>query len=234
MLESEVPMKCSSLWRKHAVILLLLAVIALVAFRRGPGPQRFYLLLTFLPTLGFFLVTVKFTSFQELRYLMPMLPLMVLGVFLMAGLVWDFPHKTRVLTGVAAGLVLLGLATSTPNGLYPGYAAYLDAARTYHDVPFVVVNDNYFNHMKFLPEMMLYHHSLILNTTRGELEVLENDPLLEQEGRVVVSLPVYLDQSALLEQICQSTGFHQVTTLCTSPNGPRDREVKANLYLISR
>ena len=217
-----------------AAVTVGVAVLAVVAFRRSPGPQRFYLLLTCLPTLGFFLVTVKFTSFQTLRYLMPMLPLMVLGVFLMAGLVWDFPHKTQVLTGVAAGLVLLGLATSTPNGLYPGYAAYLDAAQTYQDVPFVVVNDNYFNHMKFLPEMMLYHHSLILNTTRGELEVLENDPLLEQEGRVVVSLPVYLDQSALLEQICQSTGFHQVTTLCTSPNGPRDREVKANVYLISR
>ena len=82
--------------------------------------------------------------------------------------------------------------------------------------------------------MMLYHHSRILNTTRGELEVLENDPLLAQEGRMVVSLPVYLDQSALLEQISQSTGFHQVTTLCTSPDGPRDREVKANVYLISR
>ena len=227
-------MKFPALWRKHAVIVLLLAVIALAAFRRSPGPQRFYLLLTFLPTLGFFLVTVKFTSFQTLRYLMPMLPLMVLGVFLVAGLVWDFPYKTRVLTGIAAGLAAFGLVTAVPNGLYPGYASYLDAAQTYQDVPFVVVNDNYFNHMKFLPEMMLYHHSLILNTTRGELEVLENDPLLEQEGRVVVSLPVYLDQSALLEQICQSTGFRQVTTLCTSPNGPRDREVKANVYLISR
>lgn len=208
------------------------AALAVVAFRRSPGPRRFYLLLTFLPTLGFFLVTVKFASFQVLRYLMPMLPMLVLGVFLVAGLVWDFPYKTRVLTGVAAGLVLLGLATSTPNGLYPGYAAYLDAARTYHDVPFVVVNDNYFNHMKFLPEMMLYDHSLILNTTRGELEVLADDPLLEQEGRLVVSLPTYLDHSALLEQICQSTGFHQITTLCTSPDGPRDRQVKANVYLI--
>lgn len=211
-----------------------MAALAVVAFRRSPGPQRFYLLLTFLPTLGFFLVTVKFTSFQELRYLMPMLPLMVLGVFLVAGLVWGFPHKTRVLTGVAAGLVVVGLATAVPSGLYPGYASYLDAARTYHDVPFVVVNDNYFNHMKFLPEMMLYHHSLILNTTRGELDVLADDPMLEREGRLVVSLPVYLDHSALLEQISQSTGFHQVTTLCTSPDGPRDREVKANLYLVSR
>lgn len=106
--------------------------------------------------------------------------------------------------------------------------------RTYHDVPFVVVNDNYFNHMKFLPEMMRYDHSLILNTTRGELDVLADDPMLEREGRLVVSLPAYLDNSALLEQISQSTGFHQVTTLCTSPDGPRDREVKANLYLVSR
>ena len=179
-------------------------------------------------------MTVKFTSFQTLRYLMPMLPLMVLGVFLVAGLVWDCPYKTRVLTGVAAGLVVVGLATAVPSGLYPGYASYLDAARTYHDVPFVVVNDNYFNHMKFLPEMMIYDHSLILNTTRGELDVLADDPMLEREGRLVVSLPVYLDHSALLEQISQSTGFHQVTTLCTSPDGPRDREVKANLYLVSR
>ena len=66
------------------------------------------------------------------------------------------------------------------------------------------------------------------------MDVLADDPMLEREGRLVVSLPVYLDHSALLEQISQSTGFHQVTTLCTSPDGPRDREVKANLYLVSR
>lgn len=216
------------------VVTVEMLVLAVVAFRRSPGPQRFYLLLTLLPTLGFFLVTVKFTSFQALRYLMPMLPMLVVGVFLIWGLVGEFPYKTKVLTGAAAGLVVLGLATATPNGLYPQYTTYLDMARTYQDVPFAMVNDNYFNHMRFLPEMMIYDHSLILNTARGELEVLADDPRLEQEGRLVVSLPNYMDNAALLDQISQSTGFDQVTTLCTSPDGHRDRQVKANLYLMSR
>lgn len=184
MLESEVPMKFSSLWRKHAVIVLLLAVIALVAC---------------------------FYQTQKVGF-----------------------HEDEVYT--------IASAVNPGNGLL---TAYEDNQMPEHGTPvwktsqevrdFVTLNpENYFNHMKFLPEMMIYDHSLILNTTRGELDVLADDPMLEREGRLVVSLPVYLDHSALLEQISQSTGFHQVTTLCTSPDGPRDREVKANLYLVSR
>lgn len=177
-------MKFPALWRKHAVIVLLLAVIALAAC---------------------------YYQTQKVGF-----------------------HEDEVYTIASAVNPGNGLLTAYEDNLMPEHGTPVwKTSREVRD--FVTLTpDNYFNHMKFLPEMMLYHHSLILNTTRGELEVLENDPLLEQEGRVVVSLPVYLDQSALLEQICQSTGFHQVTTLCTSPNGPRDREVKANLYLISR
>lgn len=210
------------------------AALAVVAFRRSPGPQRFYLLLTFLPTLGFFLVTVKFTSFQELRYLMPMLPLMVLRVFLVAGLVWDFPYKTRVLTGVAAGLVVFGLATAVPSGLYTDYAAYLDVARTYHDTPFVTVNNDYFNHMKFLPEMMLYDHSLILNTSRGELDVLAQDPLLEGTDQFILSLRSYMDNEPILNRILDLTGYTRVEPLCISASGDPSRLVESNLYLVSR
>ena len=177
-------MKFSPLWRKHAVIVLLLAVIVLAAC---------------------------FYQTQKVGF-----------------------HEDEVYT--------IASAVNPGNGLL---TAYEDNQMPEHGTPvwktsqevrdFVTLTpENYFNHMKFLPEMMLYHHSLILDTARGELEVLSDDPLLAQEGRMVVSLPAYLDNSALLEQICQSTGFRQVTTLCTSPNGPRDREVKANVYLISR
>lgn len=216
------------------VVAVGMLVLAVVAFRRSPASQRFYLLLTLLPTLGFFWVTVQFTSFQELRYLMPMLPMLVLGLFLVLGLVWDFPHKPQLLTAAVAGLVLLGLATATPQGLYPQYTARLDAARTYHEAPFVTVDDNYFNHMRFLPEMMIYDHSLILNTSRGELDVLKQDSRLAQSRQFVLSLPSYMDNAELLRRVLDATGYTTVETLSTSAYGNPSRLVQSNLYLMSR
>ncbi len=110
-------MKFSSLWRKHAVIVLLLAAIA-------PG--------------ACFYQTQK------------------------VGL-----HEDEVYTIASAVNPGNGLLTAYEDNLMPEHGT--PVWKTSQEVrDFVTLNpENYFNHMKFLPEMMLYDHSLILNTTRG-------------------------------------------------------------------
>ena len=177
-------MKFSSLWRKHAVIVLLLAVIALVAC---------------------------FYQTQKVGF-----------------------HEDEVYTIASAVNPGNGLLTAYEDNLMPEHGT--PVWKTSQEVrDFVTLNpENYFNHMKFLPEMMLYDQSLILNTTRGELDVLAQDPLLEGTDQFILSLRSYMDNQTLLNRILDLTGYTQVEPLCISASGDPSRLVESNLYLVSR
>ena len=81
---------------------------------------------------------------------------------------------------------------------------------------------------------MIYDHSLILNTSRGELDVLAQDPLLEGTDQFILSLRSYMDNQTLLNRILDLTGYTKVEPLCISASGDPSCLVESNLYLVSR
>ena len=213
-----------------AVFFLLLAV----AFLRVGAEGRFHLALLVLPGAGFFLLTVQMTSFQELRYIMPVLPFVVLALFYGADCLLALKRKTLFLAAAAVLLVANGLIFAKPKFLYEDYRQCLEIAAANSEKSFVYINDNFFTHMKSLPEMMLYQKTRILNLNRGELELLLQDEALNREDSYILSIKSYLDNDSILQAIQENTPFHSAQPLFTSGHGANDTLVESNLYLVSK
>lgn len=90
--------------RGSAVVTVLTAVglLAGIIYLYRKSSEKFVVLLTVIPGVLFFLVTVKMTSFQELRYIMPVLPFAALTVILVLDGVFKCEQKNVLILLIAA------------------------------------------------------------------------------------------------------------------------------------
>ncbi|CZT57138.1 hypothetical protein BN3661_01821 [Eubacteriaceae bacterium CHKCI005] len=220
-----------SLFYLAAILFLALIVTALW---RTSSEKRFVLLLMILPGIVFFLVTVKLTSFQELRYIMPVLPFIVMTLFYGADELLHLKYQSVIMTAVSILLVINGMVWSKPKFLYEDYRACLEIAQQNKEKSFVFINDNYFTHMRSIPEMMIYQKTLILNAAWNELDHLIYNQELNQEDSYILCIKAYMDNDKILQEIKHRTSFHTIKTLFTSNSGASDELVENNLYLVSK
>ena len=223
---------------KESMLLIYIALFIafiLITVKLKKNDERFIVLLAIIPTILFFAVTIKLTSFQELRYIMPMIPFIVFSFMIIIDtLLQKVKYKNIIIIGIAILLSVNGLIFAKPKFLYEEYEKCISIAKENSEKSFVYIYDNFFNHMKSIPEMMIYNKTLIINTRKNELEYLINDEELNNEEQYILCIRSYMNNEEILEKITSKTPFKKIKTLYTSKYGASDEYVEDNLYLVSK
>lgn len=216
------------------LFILLIFLFARIARMRENNKERFIVLLASIPTAIFFLVTVKMTSFQELRYIMPIIPFMAITLYIVLDTLIDIKYKEVIFVVISMFFAITGFIFSEPKFLYKNYKEIMDVAEKNKNKSFVYVYDNCFNHMQSIPEMMTYEKTLIVNYDKGELQYVLNDGSLNNESSYILSIKSYMDNEKILEEIKSKTEFKNIETLYINDSDKSDVQVKNNLYLVSK
>lgn len=109
---------------KTSIILLfifLILVFLRIARLHEKEKERFVILLASISTLIFFLITVKVTPFPELRYIMPVIPIVVIILFVMLDILIDVKYKNIIFTVASIAVIVYGMIVSKPKFLYEDY-----------------------------------------------------------------------------------------------------------------
>jgi len=216
------------------ITILVLFVIATIIYCIK-SKDKFVALLTTIPSMFYFFIAVKMTSFQELRYVMPMIPFIVLTFFFILDRFITWKYKDLLFIIISAIIVITGLATSKPLFLYENNKQILDIAEENKDKSFVYIYDNFFNHMQSVQEMMIYNKSLIINVNNNdELKYVINDENLKSEGSFILSIKNYMDNDKILSRIKDETEFKNIIELYKAPDGLNSNIVNDNIYLVSK
>lgn len=212
------------------LVLFALATICLCI----KSKEKFVVLITIVPSIFYFFIAVKMTSFQELRYIMAVIPFVVLTFFFILDKFIRIKYKNVIFTVIALVLVVNGMVFSKPKFLYENYQKCLDIAEENKDKSFVYVYDNFFNHMQSVPEMMIYDKTLIINYNQGELECIKNDENLNNEGSFILSIKAYMDNDKILNELKDNSDFKNIVLLYECEDGSSSDLVYNNLYLVSK
>ena len=218
---------------KPLLMFLILGVFLLCTiylFRKSK--EKFVVLLTIIPSIIYFLLVAKLTSFQELRYILPIIPFISLTLFFILDDLLNIKYKNIVIVIIAIVLSFNGIIFSKPKFLFEEYQECLDIANSNKEKSFVYVYDNFFNHMQSLPEMMIYEKTLIINTTKDELTYVINDNDLNSESSYILCIKTYMDNNSILDEIKNNTDFKNIIKLYEG--GCSSEIISNNLYLVSK
>ena len=212
-------------------IILSFSISIIYLFKKSK--EKVIIALFTVPSILFFLISVKMTSFQELRYIMPIIPFIAITFILsLDNLLENVENKNIIITLISVVLVVIGFMFSKPLFLYSDYEKCLEIANNNQDKSFVYVYDNFFNHMQSLPEMMIYKKTLIINMNNDELQYIINDKNLNNENSFVLCIKNYLNNDVVIQEIKNNTDFKNVEQIYKGLNS--HYEVGNNLYLVSK
>lgn len=195
--------------------------------------EKFIILLTVVPSIFYFFIAVKLTSFQELRYIMPIIPFVSISLFFILDFAINFKYKSALMILIALVLSINGFLFSEPKFLFSNYSKNLEIAEYYKDKSLVYVYDNFFNHMQSLPEMIIYNKTLIVNVNRDELKYVIDNEELNNENSYILCIKSYLNNNSILQEILNNTNFTTVTELLKC-NDSSSEIICNNLYLLSK
>lgn len=221
--------------KSSTLILFVFLVILFLRIARlqDKKEERFIVLLASIPTVIFFFITVKMTSYQELRYIMPILPFVAIILYVVLDTLIDIKYKNLIFIGISVVLVVHGLIFSKPRFLYENYDEILAIAKENSEKSFVYIYDNFFNHMQSVPEMMIYQKTLIINANK-EIEYLLTNEELNKEESYILSIKGYMNNEEILERIQKETEFKNITSLYQYSKNNLPTQVENNLYLVSK
>ena len=211
-------------------ILILFAISTIVLIIKSK--EKFIPIITIVPSIFYFFIAVKMTSFQELRYIMAVIPFIVLTVFFILDEFINIKYKEILFIAISIILILPGFIFSKPKFLYENYENALNIANENSEKSFVYVYDNIFNHMQSVPEMMIYEKTLIINYNKDELKCAYNDDSLNNEGSFILSIKSYMDNEKILEELKNNSDFKNITLLYEIENS--SEVVNNNYYLVSK
>lgn len=211
---------------------ILLVFFAGIVYLFKKADKKLVVLLTIVPSVIYFFIAVKLTSFQELRYIMPVIPFVSLTLFFILDKLLQFKYKDVVIIAIAIILVINGMIFSKPKFLYEEYAECLEIAEDNKDKSFVYVYDNFFNHMQSIPEMMIYEKTFIVNVNNNDMKYFINNNELNNENSYILCIKTYMDNESILNEITNNTDFKNVTKLFEGGNS--SEAISNNLYLVSK
>ena len=215
------------------ILLGIITIFTIIYFIQKRKDKRIseYAILS-LPVIIYYLIISKIAPYLEQRYILPTLPLIVIGVVLLISYFINKICKKKIKTVsnivvilVVVSLQLYGLITKEPDYLYKGYREYINLAKEYQDCQYIYVGINNYNHIKNMPEFAIYKESLILNET--QLELLKQRDI---EDKFIVSIKLYLNVNEVLNEILEYTGAKEYELLLEG----RARGFEANYYLITK
>ena len=211
-------------------ILILFAVSAIALIIKSK--EKFIPIITIVPSIFYFFIAVKMTSFQELRYIMAVIPFIVLTIFFILDEFINIKYKEILFIAISIILILPGFIFSKPKFLYENYENALNIANENSEKSFVYVYDNIFNHMQSVPEMVIYEKTLIINYNKDELKCAYNDDNLNSEGSFILAIKSYMDNEKILEELKNNSDFKNITLLYEIENS--SEVVNNNYYLVSK
>ncbi len=219
------------------VILLVFALflIGVIYLYKKSGEDKFVVLLTILPSIIYFILMVKLTPFQELRYIMVVIPFISITLFMILDSIINIKYKNQIIIGISVILVGIGIVFSIPKFLYRNYENILEIAKTNSEKSFVYIYDNFFNHMQSVPEMMTYKKTLLIDTGRNEMDYLVKDEELQKEDSFILSIKSYMNNEEILAKIKNDTDFKNIQKLYSSEEDTsNESKVQNELYLVSK
>ena len=193
--------------------------VAGIIYLYKKAEDKFIVLLTIIPSIIYFIITVKMTSFQELRYIMPVIPFVVLTLFMILDKVINIKYKNAIIVGTS--LIAIGIVFSEPKFLYKDYEKYLKIAEENSEKSFVYVYDNFFCHIQSIPEMMIYEKTLIVNTGKDEVKNIIDDEQLNKEESYILCIKSYLNNEEIIDNIKNNTEFKNIQKICSSKEETR-------------
>lgn len=215
------------------IFTLFVIVFAILAYIHKEKEDKFLANITIIPTVVFLLITVKLTSFQELRYIMPMIPFIVIISFLIYDKLINIKYKNIILMILTIALITNGFVFSGPMFLYKEYKEYLQIAQNHKEKSFVYVYDNFFNHMQSVPEMMIYQKTLLINTSKDEIKYLLNNEL-NKEDSYILCIKAYMDNDKIIKQIKENTEFKNISNIRVNNYIQDSKDIQNNIYLVSK
>ena len=208
------------------ILLGIIAILAIIYFIQKRRDKRLseYAILS-LPVIIYYLIISKTAPYLEQRYILPTLPLIVIGVVLLISYFINKISKKKIknvfnITAIVivVSLQLYGLITKEPDYLYKGY-------NEYQDYQYIYIGINGYNHIKNMPEFAIYKESLILNET--QIELLKERNI---ENKFIAGIKLYLNVDEILNEILEYTGAKEYELLLEG----RARGFEANYYLITK
>lgn len=163
-----------------------------------------------------------------LRYIMCILPLIVISILLLIDTVIKNKNVLKYsLIGISLAISIYGIVFSQPAFLYKGYSKYLEIAKENNRDKFVYVGDTVFNHIQSMLEFATYSESLILN--ENQLDILKNDTKLLNENEFILSVKKYKNADKILKKVIEKTGFSNYEVLFDD-----DGDVGCKIYKVMR
>ena len=194
--------------------------------------ERFVIAITIIPSIIYFFLVVKLTSFREIRYIMPIIPFIALTLFIILDNVIRIKIKELIIIAVAIILIIPGFVCSKPKLLFEEYKECLTIAEKNKDKSFIYIYDNGFNHVQSVQEMMIYEKTMIINANNNELQYVINNEQLNKEDSYILSIKVYMNNEAIIQEILDNTEFETATKLFEGVSS--SEVVSNNLYLVSK
>lgn len=213
-----------------ALVLFAISTIALYV----KSKEKFIILITILPSIFYYFIVAKMTSFQELRYIMPIIPFVILAFFFILNEFIPFKYNYILFCIIALVFVTNGIIFSKPLFLYENYKNILNIAEENKNKSFVYIYDNSFNHMQSVSEMMIYNKTLIININNNDLHYVINNDSLNNEDSYVLSIKSYMDNDLILNKIKEESNFKNIVLLYNIDDDNNSKVVMNNLYLVSK
>lgn len=221
------------------IIILLLCLIYLVVKLINRIKNKtlnkdnlFLWLILIVPAILFVTIVSKLSPFIHLRYVMPIVP--IFGLFFI--LILDdvlkstrFISKTVIIYIIIVFATIPGMISNKPSGLYTGYNECLEVAEKHKDLHYVYVYDNTFTHLNSVPEFMIYHKSIILNSNNNEIDILKTDNELKLQDSFVLTIKTWLNVDEILNKVLNATGFNHYEKLLNDNN-----KFESKTFLISK
>lgn len=208
---------------------VILLVIAYFIQNRKNKRIAEYAILT-LPVIIYYFIISKTAPYLEQRYILPTIPLIAIGIVLLVSYYINKISKKNIKYGINIFAICLivclqwyGIITKEPAYLYKEYQEYIELAEKYKDYQFVYIGINGYNHIKNMPEFMIYKESLILS--EEQIEILKER---EFEDTFILSIKAYYDVDKVLNQVSEYTNSNNYELIFEG----RALGYEANYYLI--
>lgn len=188
------------------ILTTILIILGIYILTKKQNKHISEILILTVPEIIFILIISKIAPYNELRYIMCILPI-ISTTFL---LIFDSIIKNKkvsviLLTITTIIISIYGLTTSKPMFLYQEYNKYLQIAKENQYKPFIYVGNSVFNQIQSMPEFEIYKSSMILDET--QIAILENDKKITNSEEFILSIKKYLGNEKILEEVLEKTGF---------------------------
>lgn len=191
------------------IIIAILAV--LLIFKLIKGKHKDIILIISVPVILFILTIAKIAPFINIRYVSPVLAIIVIAVELiilsiinhiLKYVIKTNPKETKlynflnnyagiiVITVITIGVSTYGFLNSEPQFLYTDYLKRVEIAENYKNLKLVYVGESPFNHLQDIEEFLRYKNTLIANT--WELEVLKDNEGLKNEDEFILNIKCWV------------------------------------------